>query len=60
MKYICFGYLDTKKWATLSDSEQNAAIDECFAYDDDVLRLAERQILRVLADHTHSSGRDVA
>jgi len=37
MKYICFGYLDTKRWATLSESEQNAAIDECFAYDD-VLR----------------------
>ena len=34
MKYICFGYLDTKTWATLSESEQNAAIDECFAYDD--------------------------
>jgi hypothetical protein len=38
MKYICFGYLDTKKWATLSVSEQNAAIDECFTYDEDVLR----------------------
>jgi hypothetical protein len=38
MKYICFGYLDVKKWETLSGSEQNAAIDECFAYDDDVLR----------------------
>ena len=34
MKYICFGYLDTERWATLSESEQNAAIDECFAYDD--------------------------
>jgi hypothetical protein len=34
MKYICFGYLDTKRWATLSESEQNAALDECFAYDD--------------------------
>ena len=38
MKYICFGYLDAERWATLSASEQNAAIDECFAYDDDVLR----------------------
>jgi hypothetical protein len=38
MKYICFEYLDTKKWATLSASEQNAAIDECFTYDEDVLR----------------------
>ena len=34
MKYICFGYLDTKRWATLSEGEQNATIDECFAYDD--------------------------
>jgi hypothetical protein len=34
MKYICFGYLDTKNWATLSESEQNTAFDECFAYDD--------------------------
>ena len=34
MKYICFGYLDAKTWATLSESEQNAAIDQCFAYDE--------------------------
>jgi hypothetical protein len=27
MKYMCFGYLDTKRWATVSESEQNAAID---------------------------------
>jgi hypothetical protein len=38
MKYICFGYLDAKKWASQSPAEQNAAIDECFAYDDNVLR----------------------
>jgi hypothetical protein len=37
MKYICLGYLDAKKWETMSDSERNTAIDECFAYDD-VLR----------------------
>jgi len=37
MKYICLGYLDEKKWETMSESEQNALIDECFAYDD-VLR----------------------
>ena len=34
MKYICFGYLDTKKWGTLSESERNSLIDECFSYDD--------------------------
>ena len=34
MKYICFGYLDTKKWATVSQSDQNAMIDQCLAYDE--------------------------
>ncbi len=34
MKYICFGYMDMKKWETMSESERNAFIDECFAYDD--------------------------
>lgn len=37
MKYICLGYLDEKSWETMSESEQKALVDECFAYDD-VLR----------------------
>ena len=37
MKYICRGYMDSKKWETMSESERNAMMDECFAYDD-VLR----------------------
>jgi hypothetical protein len=37
MKYICLGYYDEKQWETLSESERNALMDECFAYDD-VLR----------------------
>ena len=37
MKYICLGYMEDKKWDTMSDSERNAMMDECFAYDD-VLR----------------------
>ena len=37
MKYICLGYMDPKKWETMPESEQNAMMDECFAYDD-VLR----------------------
>ena len=37
MKYICLGYLEDKKWDTMSGSERNAMMDECFAYDD-VLR----------------------
>ncbi len=37
MKFVCLGYYDLAKWRTLSESEQKAFIDECFAYDD-VLR----------------------
>src|SRR5512139_2552788 len=37
MKYICLGYFDEKRWEALSETEQNALMDECFAYDD-VLR----------------------
>ncbi len=37
MKYVCLGYMEPKKWETKSESERNAFIDECFAYDD-VLR----------------------
>ncbi len=37
MKFICLGYAEEKKWETMSDSERNALVDECFAYDD-VLR----------------------
>jgi hypothetical protein len=36
MKYICLGYFDEKKWETMSESEQNAYLDECFAYDDEL------------------------
>lgn len=34
---ICFGYIEEKKWETLSESERNTLMAECFAYDD-VLR----------------------
>ena len=37
MKYICLGYFDEKQWEALPETEQNALMDECFAYDD-VLR----------------------
>jgi hypothetical protein len=37
MKYICLGYYDEKNWETISEGEQKALMDECFAYDD-VLR----------------------
>lgn len=37
MKYICLGYMEANKFETMSESERNAFVDECFAYDD-VLR----------------------
>lgn len=37
MKFICLGYLDVEQWERLSESERNALVDECFAYDE-VLR----------------------
>ncbi len=37
MKYICLGYMEANKFASMSESERNAFVDECFTYDD-VLR----------------------
>ena len=37
MRYICLGYIEDKKWDTMSEGERNATMDECFTYDD-VLR----------------------
>src|SRR6476660_2134310 len=37
MKYICLGYIEPNKFETLSESDRNAMVDECFGYDD-VLR----------------------
>jgi hypothetical protein len=34
MKYVCFGYLDTAKWGTYSQGQQNDMIDDCFTYDE--------------------------
>jgi hypothetical protein len=34
MKFLCLGYIEEKKWDTMSKSEQEAMIQECFAYDD--------------------------
>jgi hypothetical protein len=38
MKYVCLGYFDEKKWETMSENEQKAFMDECFAYDDELRR----------------------
>lgn len=37
MKYLGLGYLDEQKWEAMSSAEQDALLEECFAYDD-VLR----------------------
>jgi hypothetical protein len=34
MKYVCFGYLDTTKWGTYSQGQQNDMIDACISYDE--------------------------
>ena len=37
MKFACLGYMEDAKWESLSQREQDAMVEECFAYDD-VLR----------------------
>ena len=37
MKYVCLGYMEANKFETMPESERNAFVDGCFAYDD-VLR----------------------
>src|SRR5262245_35087928 len=37
MKYICLGYIQPGKFESLSETDRNAMVDECFTYDD-VLR----------------------
>ena len=37
MKYVCLGYMEEKKWETMSENERKAMMEECSAYDD-VLR----------------------
>ncbi len=38
MKYACLGYVDEGKLETIPEAELNAAMDECFAYDDELRR----------------------
>ncbi len=37
MKFICLGYAEESKWETMPETELNALMEECLAYDD-VLR----------------------
>lgn len=34
MKFVCLGYLDESRWESLSKSEQETMMQECFAYDE--------------------------
>lgn len=34
MKYICLGYIEPNKYGSMSESERNTMLDECFKYDD--------------------------
>ena len=36
MKYICLGYMDEKRWDSMSDSERKAFMDECLIYDEEL------------------------
>ena len=36
MKFVCLGYIDEGKWETVSEREQDAMMDECFSYDDEL------------------------
>ena len=36
MKYICLGYMNEEVWETMSESERNTFMDECFIYDDEL------------------------
>lgn len=36
MKYICLGYIEPGKFESLSDTDRNALMDECFIYDDEL------------------------
>lgn len=36
MKSICLGYINEKEWASATEEEQKAMMDDCFAYDDEM------------------------
>jgi hypothetical protein len=38
MKFICLGYADYSLFAAMSKAEMSAAMEECFAYDDELRR----------------------
>jgi hypothetical protein len=34
MKFLCLGYIEEGKWERMSKAEQDAMMEQCFAYDD--------------------------
>lgn len=38
MKFMCLGYADDSKLAAMSKEDMAAAVEECFAYDDELRR----------------------
>ncbi|HMP90578.1 MAG TPA: YciI family protein [Kiritimatiellia bacterium] len=38
MKFICLGYYSEDTWGSMTPEQQNALMDECFEYDDDLRR----------------------
>ena len=34
MQYLCLGYMEEGKWETMTEGDREAAMKECFAYDD--------------------------
>jgi hypothetical protein len=38
MKYACFGYIDEEQFAKIPEDKALAMMDDCFAYDDAVIR----------------------
>ena len=37
MKFVCLGYYDERQFATMSESEQEATIEKCIAFDRELL-----------------------
>ena len=38
MKFICLGYANEAVWDEMEETERNAAMENCFAYDDELRR----------------------
>ena len=38
MRFACLGYIDERKWDSMTKSEQDAMVEECYAYDDELVK----------------------